>query len=360
MSETEEEKPKRKKGERGKYFAIDADTWKRICDFAENTSINLPVAYLVLAQGSQADQMSTAWSAKAVHNYTGISRERASKAIKQLIESNFISQEKGGTRPSYKLSDVFTGKKKDDPDPIWLPNSIVTGVGKEIPPLVKLRQAQDIGALRLFIDLYKAQNLTGDGGISRSVVFRKYERTLIGTREEYAIYRFTALHLEAWKMDITKHHIKADNWTELWKRFELLTDCGLLEWHPYICESGHRDSELVHPCGAPSGKKDGLEFQAGAMAHLAAVAICNQMARDGHYTSSVLDSQPATHDSFLVPVRKSLINAQAIGIGRLKYRPKTAKTAEWYGSTVRTAEYYVEQFKAMASRWDPGLMVSNG
>ena len=60
---------------------------------------------------------------------------------------------------------------------IWLPNSIVMGTPNgEQPPVSRLRGAQDVLALGLFVDLYQSQNLLDDGGISPHVLSESYEQ----------------------------------------------------------------------------------------------------------------------------------------------------------------------------------------
>jgi hypothetical protein len=79
---------------------------------------------------------------------------------------------KGGTHPRYEIQAWQEPRKKTPSPPEWifLPNTFVTGAADETQPLELLRQTQDPMALRLAVDLYYAQNLAEDGGVSRGRV----------------------------------------------------------------------------------------------------------------------------------------------------------------------------------------------
>jgi|SRR5271163_2730353 len=220
-------------GDTGKltgFFAVDRRTWARVCGLG----LNRAVAYLVLARGTGKSNRESAWSVAAVESYTGISRGRAHDAVSALVEEGVVRKLWEGTRPKYDLvpwhlvpgSDtrhslgpshqrVFDRISKGDvptagqdraraeravaqgwllkagegqysiaphpgsaPDWIWPPNELVISAAGETPPieLIIIRQTQDVMRLRLFIDLYHAQNLRDDGGISRKITWEEYER----------------------------------------------------------------------------------------------------------------------------------------------------------------------------------------
>jgi hypothetical protein len=56
------------------------------------------VAYLVLAQGTDASNRLTKWSITSPKKHTGISWERGKPAVEQLIERGFLSLAKGHTK----------------------------------------------------------------------------------------------------------------------------------------------------------------------------------------------------------------------------------------------------------------------
>lgn len=89
-------------------------------------------------------------------------------------------------------------KFSSDPPPaepaaqlIWPPNTLFTGTAqRESSPVKRLRSLGDLNALRLLIDLYQAQNLSADGGISRAALRHEYERKKCGERCKHIIWGF--------------------------------------------------------------------------------------------------------------------------------------------------------------------------
>jgi hypothetical protein len=204
------------------FFAVYRRTWARVCGLG----LNRAVAYLVLARGTGKSNRETAWSVQAIETYTGISRGRAQAAVSALVDDGVVRKLRDGTRPKYELvpwqlipgtdprpplssydqsvvDKALQGKKitgwdkrtianavnqgwlvdhgdgkqsvaprpDTDPDWIWLPNTLVTGAAGETPPIELVRQGQDAMTLRLLVDLYHAQNLRDDGGISRKITW---------------------------------------------------------------------------------------------------------------------------------------------------------------------------------------------
>ena len=63
--------------------------------------MNSAAAYLVLACGTGRDNRTTRWSAKALHEYSGITWERAKAAIDDLIHDGFMRHADGLARMSH-------------------------------------------------------------------------------------------------------------------------------------------------------------------------------------------------------------------------------------------------------------------
>src|SRR5215204_5375835 len=156
----------------GGFFAVGRQTVISAC----KVGVNAEAVFLVLARGSGGDNITTGWSAQAGSKYLGIRWKTASSAITQLERAKIITRDKASstTRPRYTLS------KKGGL--IWLPNSLVDGVGGEIPPITKMRQTQDAMALRLLVELYAKQNLREDGRISPQVIWPAYDRAQVAQR----------------------------------------------------------------------------------------------------------------------------------------------------------------------------------
>ena len=142
--------------------------------------MNEAVAYLVLACGTGHDNLTTSWSSQALHKYSGIAWERGKAAIESLIQAGHVRLGKDHTRQNPRYELVAFKRAKDrtcDDDLIWLPNAIVTGTRSGEPsPSQRLRSSGDVWALRLFVDLYHAQNLRDDGGINPQVIWENYKR----------------------------------------------------------------------------------------------------------------------------------------------------------------------------------------
>ena len=234
---------------RGCFFAIDHRCWAKACAI----SMNAAVAYLLHARGTGRDQRTTYWSVQALETYTGISRSRAQAAIKSLQSAGLTAQIQGGSRPRYeimpwsnvvrrdlKLTAAQTelleliragehpgsrqaptvdslallgllekseeGVRLPKPQWIWLPNELVTGAAEETPPLELLRQSQDVMALRLAVELYRAQNLREDGGISRQLTRREYERFEVGRQAQFIVWGFRRSALTVRWSDTTMPH----------------------------------------------------------------------------------------------------------------------------------------------------------
>src|SRR5215469_4730690 len=214
---------------RGNFFQIDPRTWGVICN---TQSIAAAASYLVIAQGTVGTSRKSSWSAKSIEMYTGLHRSRAKKRIEDLLNAGFLKLDEKSTksRPRYEVVSFHEFEEHDwprrvanlnsyqaymferlqqgpqsptkkeqkatyyelvnlrlaedwdgvfhvasaptkAPQFIWLPNALVTGTDAgEQSPVRLLRGLNDMMALRLLVDLYQAQNLSADGGISREVV----------------------------------------------------------------------------------------------------------------------------------------------------------------------------------------------
>src|ERR1035437_7713225 len=230
----------------GNFFRVDRRSWAAVCELGMSPA----VAYLVLAQGTDGNNRLTKWSVTSLKTHAGISWERGKPTIHQLIEVGFFRLAKGHSRarPRYELStwqevllaraacadthdqriydeikaenkprnklergaaerlarlglvggSAYVGYRdlvQSDLDPsgeyIWLPNTLVTGTDRgEESPVRRLRSAGDIWTLRLLVDLYHAQNLRDDVGISPRILREKYERKLVGEQGIFKLWAF--------------------------------------------------------------------------------------------------------------------------------------------------------------------------
>jgi hypothetical protein len=341
---------------------------------------------------------------QAIETYTGISRSRAHAGVAALVKDGLLRKLRDGTRPKYELvpwhiipstdprpplsshdqsvvDKALQGKKitgwdkrtiadavnqgwladhgdgeysvaprlDSDPEWIWLPNELVTSAAGETAPVELIRQTQGIMTLRLFIDLYDAQNLRDDSGISRKITWQRYERVKVGQQGPYVVWGFEPRGISvSWdgpavchrREQLTAEEKKAGKnaGVDFFRRMDQLTDLGLIEWVPHLFESDEPDAEIIHAVG--NARSDSLEDRIGLGAEEAGLAMLND--QQHQYVNS--------HDLQLVPVLRHLANVKMIGIARLRYRPHTKLTAAWWHDLHTKGEKYLAQYEALAKR----------
>lgn len=373
----------------GNFFAVDQRVWAQVAKLGVNES----VSYLALARGTGRDNATTRWSVYAIERYTGISRDAARAAIRHLIFKGFIACEKPGSRPTYRLlpaseirdADLWPGLRPEescvlravqagcpipkrpangvdetiaqnlhqrgilvplatgpvDPrgsrwsivpvDPlsscIWLPNELVTGAGRELPPIELLRQSQDAALLWFFVELYGISDLAADGGIKRQAFYRWYKCHEIGERAEFRLFAYGDPELH-----VRRHHVTAPLWRSKAKRpeedktvrrmIERLQGLGLLVWVEHLFEGFGEQAELMYACPAANGTPEEIEL----------ARIVAQACEASVFPSRLGDAMGRFNDRDsvrLVLVPRHIEAPKLFGIARLRYRPKTTRTAAW-------------------------------
>lgn len=165
------------------------------------------IAYLVLMRGA-GKYTSTAWDFNAISDRGGFSTGRAKQACAQLEKQGFIAAKdastqrestvsKAGGEPVHGKGDATDNhlrhrwrieKPESDSDRIYLPNSLVDGVGaKPVRPLARLYQSiqTDIAngidadkarrdAIMLLITLHRHQNLEMFSGVDPAMWHRQW------------------------------------------------------------------------------------------------------------------------------------------------------------------------------------------
>ena len=263
---------------------------------------------------------------------------RHRKASENLVKYGFLDR---GDDGQLRLA---------EPQWIWLPNEFVTGAADETPPLEMLRQSQDVMALRLAVDLYRAQNLREDGGVSRTVTYQKFERFEVGRQAQFTVWGFRENGLWVrWGDTAAPHYRDEKSLTDEEKkagknpgvdffgRMQVLADIGVIEWIPHLVESDGDDAEIIHPLAVDTNEPDRTENRLGVAAHQAASVMLTDRQRDWAETEGLT----------LVPVPKHLTRVQVIGIARLRYRPKTSLTAAWWADLQDSGEEFVRRYREM-------------
>lgn len=308
----------------GNFFAVGRGQIKK----AFTLGLNPGVAFLVMARGTGKDNSTTAWSAEAISKCTGMSWRRAKEAIGTLKDNCLTTVTGSQKSPRYKLT-----KPADDADLIWLPNELVTGAGNEVPPVQRLRERQDAMLLHKFIQLYHLHDLTGDGGLPRKYARQNFKRDTITSTGKFILYRFTPLDETANSQDIFEElNGKTDDEGNkgAWIVIAPLVRMGLIEKALYMVESDNYESELLYPVNDETG--DALY---GLSGHFEASGATG-------FSLSIINNLP--YVGLALREQKS---ATMVGVYRLKYRPKTSRTAAWWGGEQEQVKHFVEGIDKM-------------
>lgn len=327
---TENQNPKieRAKTNASSVFAVDRETWERACELG----INPAVAYLVLARGTGADNRTTAWSAKAIEDHTGIGRDRAPRAIAALKDAGLIVQTAAGRRPRYAIQPAYAVlgcpsfrvdadeafAKAFKPAWIWLSNRLVTKFEWETRSLLEcVRRTQSVAALRLFVILYGDLQFSREGGLEwrEGGVRQFYDRAKIGKAGEYTVYGFRP----AKSMSIDPAGFPARYGDTFESAFAMLCDLGIVAMVPHLVEAPGYEAEILHSLadretGLPNEAQINEDAMIAAQRLLPAEAV-----------------EKAEREGFtrLVPLRSLMDQANIVGIARLKYSPEARLSQQW-------------------------------
>lgn len=314
---------------KGEFFAVNRHAFKVACA----NGLNEAVMLLVMARGSGKDNSTTMWSAEAAHRYTGLAWRRGKEAVGNLARMKLVTVEQEGKRPRYKLV-----KPESVEDYLWLPNTLVTGAGNEVPPLAKLRQAQNLDWLACFIELYGAQDLAADGGLPRILYHKPFKtRTKICEWGQYDMIGFQSDGMRYCTPEGPLARLKAETKTEpkggwpSWNFLHAIEGMGLLERADYLAESEDNGSELIHPLSGD----DLADTVAGAAYNLA-----ESLPGGFQYEAQNYD--------YVLPVPRHMARTAVVGIARLRYRPRTSRTSAWWAQHVQRCEDYTALYGRLA------------
>lgn len=310
------------------FFAIGPKEWAKACELG----LNPAVAFLVLARGTGRDNITTRWSAEAVQTHTGMAWRRAAESIGALESAKLASNTtEPGKRPIRKLA-----IPKDLDSALWLPNALVTGAGNEVPPVTRFRQAQNLEHLQTFIELYGVQDLAGDGGLPRSLVWAPYTRAKVCELGQFTVHGFTRAadsmrycHRTGPLARFDKRK-KGDG--DAWTCLTALERMGLLETVDYLAEGESADAELIH---ALTGDAD------AETARDAAALLASELPGGYQYEAERFD--------YVLPVFRHIAAPAVVGVSRLVYRPHTKLTAAWWAHHRESCERATAIYHAIAS-----------
>jgi len=312
------------------FFSVGQKTFIKACDMGMNPAC----ALLAMACGTGKDNATTKWSAEAVANHIGVRWTTAKEAVTSLIDHHLVTPKtENRTRPTYKI--------EKEGDSIWLPKALIEGAANEVAPVNRLRQTQDVMTLRLLVELYSAQNLREDGGISTKVMYQEYDRQRAGERGIHVVWDFAYKQEYVSWCGVTKPHrrdkLTADEiaaeknpGVDFFKRKSLLVSMGLLEWVPYVFDGPKGEPiHAMHSYGLQI-ERDLFEAANGAGCRM------------------VADSYKHRRHGFLVPVPAHVEQVQVIGIARLRYRPQTKLTSAWWADHHTTCQNFIDGYDSMA------------
>ncbi|WP_370601057.1 hypothetical protein [Pseudomonas nitroreducens] len=309
----------------GKFFAVGSDEFKAACELGMNPA----VTFIILARGTGRDNSTTSWSALSVFKYSGMARRRAKEAIDALIGAGLVEALKTGKSPRYRLH-----KPEDDDSLLWLPNEIVDGAGNEVPPVTKLRETGNLEWLKIFVLLYGLHDLDNDGGLSREIARQVYDRSRICPIHHYVLYGFNLKETSATNGGLFAGYSGQEDEKGNrgpWIVLNPLIRLGLLEYTTYMAESGEASAELIYPIN---------EETAGAHQNL----IYWLEERDGKgFAMEAMGCDKVG----IAP--DHIENATMVGLLRLRYRPKTGKTARWWALDRESTEALVGIIESICS-----------
>jgi hypothetical protein len=299
---------------KGEFFAVGKPQFLKACQLGMNPAVTL----LIMARGTIVDNVTTSWSAQAVFNHSGMARRRAQKAITELADAKLVKIVKGGTRPRYKLH-----KPKEDDLMIWLPNTLIDGAGKEVPPITRLRESCSVTMLQKFIELYGEQDLETDGGIPRSIAWVEFKRTKICPVGPFTLYGFEKSQTKASSNGIFAEFAKIEDDSGnrgAWTILSPLAEMGLLQYEMYVAESPDKESELIYPVNVDTN--EAIDTLLNWLEERDAKGF-TMKAEEFEYHGIALDH---------------IKQASMVGLLRLTYRAKTSKTSRWWARDCHMAE----------------------
>ena len=309
------------------FFALGPTEWEKACELG----LNPAVAFLVLARGTGRDNVTTRWSAEAVQTHTGMAWRRAAESIGVLEKAKLASNAtQSGKRPIRKLA-----FPKDLDSALWLPNALVTGVGNEVPPIARFRQAQNLEHLHAFIELYGLHDLAGDGGLPRKLVQAKFKRAHICELGQFTVHGFTrADSRQCWATGPLARFPKRKDGedSDAWVFLQTLERMGLLETVDHLAEGESPDAELIH---ALTGDPE-AENVRDAAAMLAA-----SLPGGFQYEAEQFD--------YVLPVMNHIATPAVVGVSRLVYRPHTKLTSAWWAQHCESCKRFTATYDALTS-----------
>ena len=112
-------------------------------------------------------------------------------------------------------------------------------------------------------------------------------------------------------------------------------------------ESDSPQTEPIHPFGIGRNGEEQIETEIGTAADAA-----------GREMVPEWDVEKAENDGFewFCPVARTIPGVQLVGVGRLRYRPHTKRTAAWYANLQETGTATIEHYERIAAGENSDLL----
>lgn len=257
---------------------------------------------------------------------------------------------------NYRFAILEKQAPPEDPDLIWLPSNLVDSEGKSVTPVERIRQSQNITALRLFIELYHYHDLINEQGINwrtpHGLRF-EYERVRLGQRGERVVWGFVPKHSSVWpSAPFCKPYYEPDNKekpvAKFWDALGILTSLHLIEPIPYLVDSDSEHGEVMWPVSLKEVGEDCEQAVGSAAAELARLML----------TSGQLEFADTKEVEFMSPALQHMGEVQAIGIYRLRYRPHTEATRIWLANLTEQCKGTLERFQELIAEFEEPATLS--
>jgi hypothetical protein len=176
------------------------------------------------------------------------------------------------------------------------------------------------------------------------VLWGNYERELIGEQGIYKVWGFKRavenLNLTGPFASHARREGSKQKHHPAWDTVNALRDQGLFSYVPHLWDNDpiSGTGETIHPYGL-KGMGEMPEQRIASAAYSAALEMVPDFKRD-----------PAALRGFtlLVPVAKTLPNVQMVGIARLRYRPQTKRTSDWWHDVSSQSARWIAHYKKLA------------
>jgi hypothetical protein len=246
---------------------------------------------------------------------------------------------------NYRFATLEKQAPPEDPDLIWLPSNLVDSEGKSVTPVERVRQSQNVAALRLFIGFYHQHDLINEQGINwrRPHGLRyEYERIRLGQRGERVIWGFKPKTLSVWPdAPVAKPYYNSGNQEnplgDFWRALEILTSLHLVERIPYLVDGDSEHGEVMWPIPMGRVGEDCEQAVGSAAAKLAQLQL----------TPGQLQFANEQGIQLMTPALKHMGEVQAIGIYRLRHRPHTEATKIWLATLTEQCKGTLERFQEL-------------